>query len=195
MDQTELLAALPETLEQSVIETIDPVDPDSSEYLPTPLFTSSADPRSDEEDLTESVDVTIPGFHDLSYLYATTEERLYTLVGSDPTGTLKRLRFASPQHGRARLRLLHELNVVKVFTDFDVPHILQPERVEFFADRGICAVYTFRPVRTFQEYLDEITRMDWEARLGEILKFAKSLARTLSEAHSAGIFRMLLGFC
>jgi hypothetical protein len=34
--------------------------------------------------------------------------------------------------------------------------------------------------------------MDWADRIGEILKFAKSLAITLSKAHLAGIVRMVL---
>lgn len=90
------------------------------------------------------------------------------------------------------LRLRHELNVLKVLADFEFEYIPQPEKVEFLPDRGICASYPFQLARTFQQYLGEVTEMDWADRIGEILKFAKSLAITLSKAHLAGIVRMVL---
>lgn len=155
-------------------------------------MTGSDEANSEADDLTELVDITVPGFTNLRYLHATTEERLYTLLGTTSAGTRKRIRFASGQHGRARLRLRHELNVLNLLKDFNVPHIPQLEKVETLPDRGICAIYPYVPMRTFQEYSDDIKAMEWDKRLGGILQFAKSLATTLSEAHLAGIFRTIL---
>jgi len=147
-----------------------------------------SNPR-EEEDLTEGVDVSIPGFSSLAYIYGTSEEHVYTLKGTDASGKEKRLRFAPGSHGRARLRLRHELDVLTVLAEYRVPQIPEIEKLEHFPDRGICAVYPFVQVRTFQEYLDEVRQKSHDERIGEILKFAQSLAKTLSATHMAGVFR------
>jgi len=143
----------------------------------------------DEEGLADVVDVSIPGFSSLKYIYGTSEERVYTLVGTDSSGTEKRLRFAPGKHGRARLRLRHELDVLNVLAEYNVPQIPEIEKFEQFPDRGICAIYPHSPVRTFHEFLDEALKKSHDERIGEILQFAQSLTRTLSAAHIAGVFR------
>lgn len=143
----------------------------------------------EDEDLSECVDVSIPGFSSLKYIYGTSEERVYTLIGTDSFGTQKRLRFAPGKHGRARLRLRHELDVLSVLAEYRVPLIPEIENIQQFPDRGICAVYPVLPVRTFQEYLHELLKKSHDERIGEILKFAQSLTRTLSATHLAGVFR------
>lgn len=161
-----------------------------SQLAPLTLCSEERNPREDD-DITEAVDVSIPGFTSLAYIYGTSEERVYTLVGTDSAGIRKRLRFAPGSHGRARLRLRHELDVLNVLTEYSVAQIPQIEKVEHLPDRGICAIYPLLPVRTFQEYADEVLQMSHEQRIGEILKFAQSLATTLSQTHLAGVFRSL----
>jgi hypothetical protein len=147
------------------------------------------DPIEIAQDLTQPVDITIPGFQSLKYLYPTSEEHLYTLTGTTSERTFKRLRFARGKDLRARIRLRHELNVLQVLKRANLTTLPQPENVLALPDLSICAVYENNPVVSFQRYLDKITSMDWWPRLGEILRFAHSLGKTLSEVHVAGIFR------
>jgi len=134
--------------------------------------------------------VTIPGFQSLSYLSARSEDGIYTLVGKSTEGVRKRIRFASSKHARARLRLRHELSVLKVLEEYKVSGVLQPEDVETSPDNGITAIFKFRPVKSFQAYFDSVNAMNWWSRLGEILKFTQSLTKLLSKVHQAGIFRI-----
>jgi hypothetical protein len=150
--------------------------------------------HSDEgEDITAAVDTAISGFSDLEYVYGTSDESLYTLIGTHTeSGVRKRLRFAPGNRGRARLRLQHELNVLKMLEEYDVPQIPQIEQILDLPDRSLCVVYQFLPVKTFQEYLESITNLQWDERIGEVLKFARSVTVTLSAMHLAGVFR---AFC
>jgi hypothetical protein len=136
--------------------------------------------------------VSIPGFTSLAYIYGSSEERVYTLAGTDSSGVRKRIRFAPGTHGRARLRLRHEIDVLDVLAEYRVSQIPQIEKVEYFPDRAICAISPFSPVKTFQEYLDQVVQMGPDEQIGEILKFAQSLATTLSQTHLAGVFRIHL---
>jgi len=110
-------------------------------------------------------------------------------MGTTAAGERKRLRFAPGNQGRARLRLRHELDVLRILQQHAVEKIPQPERVDGLPDRSLCSIYSVRATRTFQQFADYIAEMDWAARLGSILKFAQSLATTLAESHTAGIFR------
>lgn len=125
-------------------------------------------------------------------LYPTTEEFLYTLLGTTANGGRKRLRFAPGNQGRARLRLRHELDVLRILQEHAVEKVPQPEQVKSLPARGLCSIYSVRETRPFQEFVDHIAKTDWTPRLGSILKFAQSLATTLAEAHTAGIFRTRL---
>lgn len=151
----------------------------------------SDEPNAVEEDVAaEAVDIQIPGYSSLEHIYGTSDERLYTLNGTeDATGIRKRLRFAPGQFGRARLRLGHELSVLEALSSNRLRHIPHLEDVVRLRDRSICAVFPFKPVQTFQEFSDFVRTLEWGQRLGEILKFAQSLAALLSEIHLARVFR------
>lgn len=101
------------------------------------------------------------------------------------------MRFAPGEHGIARHRLIHEHNVLDILKDYGTESIVFPEKVETLPDRTICAIYPFIPLKTFQEYFEKIDKMQEWARLGEILKFARSFCQILSEVHLAGVFRSL----
>ena len=98
------------------------------------------------------VDVGIPGYDSLTYLYGTTEERLYTLVESH-SGTRKHIRFASRKYGRAWISS-------DVLKEYGVSQTPQPEAVKTVPDRGICAEYPFVPVETFREFSEEMMKLD-----------------------------------
>lgn len=157
------------------------------------MFCCSDEPNGAEEDVAaETVDISIPGYSSLGYVYGTTDERLYTLNGTeDATGARKRLRFAHGKFGRARWRLGHELSVLQVLSNSRLRHIPRLEDVIRLPDGSICAIFPFKPVRTFQEFSGFVQTLEWDQRLGEILKFAQSLAALLSEIHLAGAFRTL----
>jgi hypothetical protein len=161
----------------------------TSQLTALTLSSDEPNPREEEDLINEGVDVSIPGFNSLAYIYGTSEERVYTLVGTDASGVEKRIRFAPGTHGRARLRLRHELDVLTILAEYRVPQIPEIEKIQYFPDRGLCVVYPFVPVRTFQEYLDELMQKSYNERIGDILKFAQSLAKTLSATHMAGVFR------
>jgi hypothetical protein len=144
-----------------------------------------------DEDLSQPVDITIADFHSLEYYRTTSDDGLYTLTGVNVDGIRKQLRFAPGKHGRARVRLLHELEVLDVLKEALARKIPQPEDVKTFPDRSVCAVYEYTPVESFQQYLRRVVAMDWRSRLGEILKFGQSLIEKLSEIHDAGIFRLI----
>jgi hypothetical protein len=137
-----------------------------------------------------TVDIRVPGYSNIEYVYGTTNERLYTLNGTqDGTGVRKRLRFAPGKYGRARLRLGHELSVLQALASNRLRHIPRLETVLQLPDKSLCAIFSYKPVKTFQEYSDFVHTLGWEERTGEILKFAQSLAALLSEIHLAGVFR------
>jgi hypothetical protein len=71
----------------------------------------------------------------------------------------------------------------------------QLESLEQFADKGICAVYKFKPFISFTAYTDKLNSIEWWSRLGEILKFAQSLAKALSAIHQKGVFRAYKLLC
>lgn len=102
---------------------------------------------------------------------------------------MKFLRFAPGTHGRARLRLRHELNVFEVLSNSRVRGIPSLERVDTFPDRAICAIYKFVTVKSFQNFSEELSSKTLTEKLGDILKFGQSVANTLSEAHISGVFR------
>jgi hypothetical protein len=152
--------------------------------------TKSFSTPNKEENRPETINLSIPGFESISLVCNRAEQRICTVIGTTSTDVLKRLRFAPGAHGLARHRLIHENIVLDILKDYGCTRILQPEKVEVLSDRSICAIYPFTPAKRFQEYLDEITEMEWWLKLGEILKFAHSLAQMLSEVHLAGVFRM-----
>jgi hypothetical protein len=151
---------------------------------------SNAASSGEDPENIEVFSMSIPGFASLEMLHPTSEEHLYTLVGTTTAGVRKRLRFAPGTQGRARLRLRHELDVLRILQEQVVETVPQPDSVEYFPDRGICSIYAVMKTRSFHEFGDHIAQMDWSARLGCILKLAQSLAMTLSHTHMAGIFRI-----
>ena len=171
----------------------EPLDPaDISEYhdfLTKLTNNRRSNSRGDDHEDIEALNVEIPGFSGLEVLCPTTEEFLYTLIGRAANGESKRLRFAPGNEGRARLRLRHELDVLRILQEHAVERAPQPEQVTYLPTRAICSIYSVRQTRSFQEFVDQISKTDWILRLGSILKFAQSLATTLAESHTAGIFR------
>jgi hypothetical protein len=159
---------------------------------PALTFVRSDEPIAAEEDITaEAVDIAIPGYSSLKYVYGTSDERLYTLDGTeDATGLRKRLRFAPGNFGRARLRLGHELSVLQALSSNRLRYIPHLENIIMLPDRSICAIFPFKPVHTFQEFANFVNSLEWGQRLGEILRFARSLAALLSEIHLGGVFRI-----
>jgi hypothetical protein len=143
-----------------------------------------------EENHPETVNLAIPEFESISLVCNRAEQRICTVIGTTSTDIRKRVRFAPGTHGLARHRLIHEHIVLDILKEYDCKRIVQPEKVEVLPDRSIYAIYPFTPAKRFQEYLNEITEMEWWSKLGEILKFAHSFAQMLSEVHLAGIFRM-----
>lgn len=159
----------------------------------TSLTCNRSDPQTNPNetniDLTQPVNISIPGFQSLNYLSATSEEGLYTLSGETSKKIRKRLRYAPGTEGRAKLRLRHELNVLKVLEGVETTGIWKLEGMQNFPDKGICAIYTLRPFMTFKEYVSKLGTIEWWSRLGNILRFAQSLTKLLSSIHQAGIFR------
>jgi polyferredoxin len=155
-------------------------------------FLTVRNESSPEEDL-ETVEMlifTLPGFRSLQVLHQTSEEFLYTLMGETTDGFRKRVRYAPGSPGFARLRLQHELSVLQIFQQHGILKVPQPEKVDTLPDRGIYAVYPVTSTKSFQEFTDNIAKMDWWPRLGCILKFAQSFATVLTETHAASIFRI-----
>jgi hypothetical protein len=144
---------------------------------------------NEADDISQFVNAIILGFESVTFLYPMTEEHLYTLTGHAASGLRRRLRFASGNHGRARFRLKHELNILNVLKDYGIGQIPQLDTIRRLPDGGICAIYFDSEPTKFQDFANETIELEWPLRIGAILKFAQSLASLLSKTHTAGVFR------